>query len=97
MKINLPKEVIKRNYNVGDIIVPGYSSGAAYFIFKNPATHEYSLLKQDMSTFYTGRFSSLHALMNHLENKGDGFKHYPRDEYDLNLVLKEKEKEEGVE
>ncbi|ALO79637.1 hypothetical protein HOBO_229 [Bacillus phage Hobo] len=88
MKINLPTEKKVNNYQIGDVVVLA-TTGSAYFIFKNPATKEYSLLKEDMQTYATGRHASLEALVLEMERLSGNVTHYPKKDYTLNVVRKE--------
>ncbi|QFP93460.1 UNVERIFIED_ORG: hypothetical protein Xoosp15_195 [Xanthomonas phage Xoo-sp15] len=87
MRINTPK-LKEVKYKVGDVVFPPAQPNA-YFIFKSPITGKYSLLNQAMTSFYTGEFSTLEGLVSDFARWGTNLRHFPKEEYALNLVRKE--------
>lgn len=83
MDINIKVETKKEKYSVGDIIVT--NSGTPHFIYKDPSTAKYSLVSDCMSTWASGRFDTLENLVEDLKRWTE-FKHYPKSEYQLELV-----------
>lgn len=84
MKININVETKDRKYSVGDIIVPARTE-TPHFIYKDPSTNKYSLVSDCMSTWASGRFDDLDNLIEDLKRWTE-FKHYPKSEYQLELV-----------
>ncbi|MDA2309918.1 hypothetical protein [Bacillus cereus group sp. MYBK35-2] len=88
MKININVETKDRKYSVGDIIVP-VRTGTPHFIYKDPSTNKYSLVSDCMSTWASGCFDDLDNLIEDLKRWTE-FKHYPKSEYQLDLVPRDK-------
>ncbi|KZD53649.1 MULTISPECIES: hypothetical protein [Bacillus cereus group] len=83
MKVNIKVQEKDEKYSVGDVIVTG--SGAPHFIYKDPSTGKYSLLGSSMGSWASGCFDTLDNLITDLKRWTE-FKHYPKSEYQLELV-----------
>ncbi|HHT7137998.1 MULTISPECIES: hypothetical protein [Bacillus cereus group] len=83
MKINIKVETKNKKYSVGDIIVT--NSNETHFIYKDPSTSKYSLLNCSMDTWASGSFETIDKLLEDLRS-WTNFKHYPKREYQLELV-----------
>lgn len=89
MKVVFPAKVEPKKLQVGDVVEVGTSP---YLIVKNlfqgHNENTYSAIGFDGSTASTGEHFSLELLQKSLDSLSCGYTHYPKGQFELNLVTK---------